>query len=252
MQATLRIKPSSIRDLERALRETMAMKKGDPAALVNKAAQYVTSFAAATGTNAKIPIADPAKIESTLRRIVHPLTQRKSRAIGKGKRKKINRAAAVQNEWRGTLASVIIASILAGKQGKIGRRYVKLAQKLTKGKNDKGATANQFYRIVAKFVRLKQNSVGLHRAGLLPAIKAFRAKAGDAAMRRFKAPPGSATAAERGSSKIIATITDSARAITEIAPNALRQAESEVARRFTKWIEEDLLKCAKAEGFKTN
>lgn len=246
---TVSVKPASTRLLSMALRDTMAMKKRDPAALVNKAAQYVTSFAVASGVNAKIPIADPAKIEATLRRVIHPPTERKSRALGKGKRKKINRASKVQNEWRGTLAAVIIASLVAGRSGKIGRRYQKLAQKLTKGKNDKGATATQFYRLVARFVKLKQASVGLHRAGLLPAIKAFRAQAADSTLRRFRSPPGTATPAERGSAKITAKITDSARAIDQIAPHAFRQAETEVAALFTKWIEEDILKCAKLEGF---
>lgn len=238
------IKETERDHLARALRNTVLMKRANPERMVNKAAQYVASYGIA-----KIPAANPQRIESVLRMVVHGTKMSRRSIRRNGRRVKINRTSKVQSEWRGTLASVLVAAMNYGAvRGKYSSRWKRLLSKVGKKHDSKPATVSQFYRIVAKFVKSRMRSAGYHKSGMAPALKAFKARA--SGVRQFKFPPGTAKPAQGGSRRIVASMEDFARAIREIAPNALRKAEGEVASMFDSWLKEDLNKSAKAEGFK--
>lgn len=248
----LRIPPPDIAALKVALQDTFSMKGGDPAKLVNKAAKFVVSFAAATGGNAKVPTADPAKIEATLRHVIKSVAAPKVKIRRNGKLRRVNRASKVQNEWRNTLAAMIVGSILSGKaSGRIGKRYKKLVARLSQGKG--GGTANAFYRMAEKLMKSKRASAGYLRSGLVPGLQAFRAASSEVSTlkRNFRFLPGTAAPAQNGNSRIVATMEDSAKEISRLAPDAFRKAEREVASLFNKWIIEDLAAAARRQGLTT-
>ncbi len=170
MNISVTLKPENARLLSLALSETVMLKGADAAKTVNKAAAYLASFGIA-----KIPAADPRRIEAVLRTKVRgDKISRLSIRNRKGRIARINRESAVQNEWRNTLAAVIVAAINYGKhRGGYSKRYLRMIRQSglqpDLGKR-KPATTAQFYRLAATFVKRRMGSAGYHKSGLLPAL----------------------------------------------------------------------------------
>lgn len=246
--------------LEKALRQTVAMKGADPIKTVNKAAGYVASFAAARGANAKIPVANPARIEALMRTVIASSSRRFANRVSISKKtgrvrktRRLVRVSKVASEWKGTLAAAIVARINYKGSTRGSKRYERTIRAALSA-NDKGkaATSGAFYRLVGRFVRMRAKSAGYLRSGLFPAMKKFKqaaAQQSDPTSKNFKVPPGDAMAATRTGARIKATMEDYARGVDIVAPNALRQAEQQVADLFTKWIREDVAKAARTAGF---
>ena len=240
--------------LQRALQDTVTLKGADPRKTVNKAAGYIASFAVASGTAGKIPIANAAQILVNLRAQVNRssklfVTRTSTSKTGRVRRtrRRVRRTSAMANEWRGTLAAVIVASINYGGARKLSNAYHKMVRKgLAGSASRKAATAAQFYRLVARFAKKRATSAGFLRSGLFPALRHFKAQVLDAArMRGFKFPPGTASLVQ-SETKITAAMEDAAPGISKMAPDALRRSEHQVAELFQKWLREDLAQAATA------
>lgn len=246
-----RLTPSSARMLSLAMSETVMLKGADPVKTVNKAAAFLASFGIA-----KIPAADPKRIEAMLRTKVRgDKLSRISVRNKKGRLRRVNRESAIQNEWRNTLAAVIVAAINYGKhRGGYSKRYLRMIRQSGLPPDlgqRKPATTAQFYRLVSTFVKRRMASAGYHKSGLVPALKAFKAASNQAGVPKFKFPPGSAEkATDADPSLIRASMEDFARAIDQIAPEALSKSMPEVAALFRKWLQEDLAKAAAAHGLR--
>ena len=256
----VKVPPASVNELQRALQRTVALKGADPVKTVNKAAGYVASFASARGANAKIPMANPARIDSLMRTLVSQSSRRFENRISVSKKtgkvrkiRRLRKVSKIASEWKGTLAAAIVSAINYKGARTKSRRYERMVKTaLGSGKGNVAATG-AFYRTVARFVKMRKNSAGYLRSGLLPGIKIFkRAAIGgrDSQLNQFKFPPGDASAATQTGSRIVASMSDYATGIDMIAPNALKKAEREVVALFEKWIREDLDKAATAQGFK--
>ena len=191
MTVKVTIPEDSRQHLENVLRDTLLFRGGDPVRLVHKAMAYIASFAIASGSNAKIPIADKEKIRAALKTIVTN-SSRRFRKSKTGRRIK-RRSSKNINEWTGTLASVLVATIHSwGTRTRSARRQTKVILRLIGGAAHRRAvTPSVFYRAVAGFAGSRTGSVGYLRSGLIPALKLFKAKA--RAPLGFKHPPGTAT-----------------------------------------------------------
>lgn len=254
-QAT--IDPRSLTNLEQALRLTVQMKGKSAEAVVNKAGQYLASFATAKVPQ-KAKAITAAQIWDLMRTKVSGEKMSRRFIRVKGRRRKVKREAKQQNEWRNTLAAVLVATInySAARKG-LTKRWVRLMAKLNQKKDgtEKAKTAAAFYRVVEQFAKKRKASAGYHRAGMAVAIKTFRANRaalqGAKEFRFFRQPPGDATAARTENQRTIADMGNHARAIEAIAPTAFADSEPEVASLFGKWLAEDQAAAAKKAGFST-
>ena len=252
----VKVPPASLNDFQRALQRTVALKGADPVKTVNKAAGYVASFAIASD---KIPVANKQRIMDAMKMQVVKSSRRFRVTMRMSKTGKIKmvrrkvRPSKISNEWRGTLAAIIVSTInYRGSMGLLSKRYGRLVRKFLNGGSEykKAANASQFYKVVEKFAKARANSAGYLRSGMFPSIRAFRVSKMEAAAKRsFKFPPGNAKAATKGT-RIMASMEDYATGIDTVAPQALKKAEREVQALFEKWLREDLAQAAKTQGFK--
>lgn len=195
--------------------------------ILRKVMRYWISYAIA-----KIPVAEPGKIDANLTR---QITTARPPASARTRR-----TSAVADKWRGTLASAIVAAL-----------------------DYRGARALRgaaFYRRVAAFVSARKYAARHHKAGFLPAIQALRVPAGGGRLPRYSRPPG---AYQEHISDLAAILIaeNFAKAATRpgrpapigiqgIAPAALSAAESEVARTLHRWLVADLMTAGRRAGFR--
>jgi hypothetical protein len=240
MTVKVTIPEDSRQQLENVLRDTMLFRGRNPERLVMKAAGYVASFA-----YGKIPVADAAKILAELKR---PVTNSSKlyRRNKSGRRVRVKRGRNAQ-EWAGTLAAVLVASIHTwGNRNKTSRRLMENALKRIGAPGTRrGLSAAAFYAAVKAFAGTRKGSAGYLRSGMIPAMRLYAASKG--ARSAFKHPPGRAMLTT-GSTRITARTENIAAGIDKVAPNVLRTAEREVAVIFEEWLREAHEEAARKTG----
>lgn len=234
--ASLQIDPSNA---FRAFREWAAMQQirgKNHQEILRKLMKFWISFAMA-----KIPEGDAETIRSGLLR-------------------KIPTQYSRNNQMKGALAATYRNTIAAALVAMINYKGVKNASNL-KTKNKVVGDGVMFYRKVAQFVARRVFSRNLHKAGFRPALSALRAAPPSGVrLPRYKNMPGSykETAKEWSASLIAENFASSAKrpgnsreplGIAGLAPNALSDAEDDMAKLLERWLAADLEAAAAKVGF---
>ncbi len=226
MVSTLTVDPSTAFAAFTRWAELQRIRGKSTEQILRKVMQYWISYAIA-----KIPVAEPGKIEANLTR---QITAGPARPGARSRR-----TTARADKWRGTLAAAIVAAL-----------------------DYRGARALRgaaFYRRVAAFVSARKYAARHHKAGFLPAIQALRVPAPGGRLPRYSRPPG---AYQESISTLAAILIaeNFAKAATRpgrpapkgiqgIAPTALSAAETEVARTLHRWLVADLMAAGRRAGF---
>ena len=236
------------------------MKGADPAAIVNKAAGYVALFAAASGANAKIPKADANKITEFMKTVLRPDAIRQTHEVktyttktGRTRKvRRIKRLSKVTSTWMGTMAVALVMKLYYhGATSKGGKYYERYIRTMMSGGPKAMKNASEFYRVVRAFAGMRRGSAGYLRSGMYPAIKAFASKrTGIDKFDPERVYPGDASVAVKGTRRSVASMTNYAKEINRFAPNALKQAEKQVAAQYEGWVREGLVKAGVKAGFK--
>ena len=249
--------------LTSALQKYVSLKGKDPASIVNKAAGYVALFAAARGANQKIPVAEAEVItvnmlrKLTTSRRTHETRISVSKKTGKVRRsRRIRRPSKVVDMFLGTFAAAMVAKILKnGSPRGHSKYYERMIQATVAGSPSKSMSASSgFYKAVKQYAGMRRGAAGYLRSGMFPAIKAFAPKGGSSSAKPLNDPlrkaPGDASVAINGRSITRADMTNYAKGISKVAPDALKKAERQVIKMYEGWVREALDKAAVAQGFK--
>jgi hypothetical protein len=189
----------------------------------------------------KIAAADPAKIRTSLSKVVTAYTVVRTAAVGSRTNLKSRKTSRVKaaDQWRGTLAAKIVGML-----------------------NYKGARRmdrSQFYRTVGKWVRGRVFGARIHRAGMGPAMDATadagRVKGDRRRLPRYRRQPGSyeqrlkADTADILVENFASAFGPRAKGIAGIAPEAFSSSAAEVDRLLGIYAERNLREAARSAGY---
>src|SRR5690606_17834484 len=112
-----------------------------------------------------------------------------------------------------------------------------------------------YYRMVSRFVAARKFAVRHHKAGLLPALRALRARR-DGPMPNYRKHPSGAyrESWQEGVAELLAenfakAAGPNALGIEGLARGAFEQSRAEVERMLVQWYQQDLIKWAQESGF---
>lgn len=203
-------------EISLALRKLGKANRRGAARNINLAGRLMASFAYKDTREA-----GASKIRSYMERPARNPEKRRYASKGRGRK--------ASSQIEGTVAAAII-----------GARHRKRGIRVTVGK---------YRQEVRQFIRQSERSSGYHKAGHIPALRAFRARGVNRrrGVGRFRQPiPGRARAAQSSNRDLArATMENFARGIRVAQPNVYRRQEGPVARQLRKFANQDIIRNAK-------